>query len=125
MKKFLPVLVFAVGLMIKAVTVFGAESSSKVVTKTKILKPNKVSTASNQVAEEESNKEGQGKDSSEMRIQNNITFGQVSGPVDNNNNKATNTGTSSTAEIKGTQSNGVGLSLIPRSEEHTSELQSH
>lgn len=120
MKKFLLVLVFAVGFVIKASAVFGAETAT--VTKApaeKSIKTQEQSTTQLQpkVSQPQLEKTEEATElndrSSEMKIQNNITFGQVTNPGERG---AVNNGNAvaSTAEVKQSSStNTVGISLIP------------
>jgi hypothetical protein len=82
MKKFLWVLLFAVSFFIKAVTVFGAEASKTSKTKAKELKPANVKVMTSETDSDESQSSEGESNASEMKIQNNITFGQVSSPID-------------------------------------------
>ncbi len=129
MKKFLLVLVFAVSFVIKATTVFGAEVSEE--TKAPAEKPAKakaiVETLVPQTEESDKSTETDG-NSSEMKIQNNITFGQVTSPIEyiHKNDSSGNTlapegerasgknnnSSSMSAEIKSSPST-VGIALIP------------
>lgn len=117
MKKFLLVLVFAVSFVLKASSVFAVDAVNSVKPKTKTLKPAKVMVTNSEAREQETASTNDEGDSSEMRIQNNITFGQVSGPVDNNNNKASaspvTSNSNNTSEAKVGSSGAIGISLIP------------
>lgn len=147
MKRFLLVLVFAVSFVLKASMVFGAgakpakepaKETTKEVTKENIKKPAKVTVTNTQNGVKDS-AEAEGSDGagSGMTIQNHITFGQVSSPIDynqrtsspgasaSNDNLSTgaavqtgelNTSAGNSAEIKASgnhSSANVGLSLIP------------
>jgi hypothetical protein len=129
MKKFLWVLLFAVSFFIKAVTVFGAEASKTSKTKAKELKPANVKVMTSETDSDESQSSEGESNASEMKIQNNITFGQVSSPIDyaqradspgnqvntseppqsNKNNKVGNNST----EVQSSQTRNVGIALIP------------
>jgi len=120
MKKFLLVLVFAVSFVIKAATVFGADVTQENLPKEKPVKAkSKVKVEKIKAEEPKTEDIDESTElndrSSEMKIQNNITFGQVTNPnggesvpVKNSNS----TGSSTTGEIKQTH-NTVGLALIP------------
>lgn len=101
MKKFLLVLVFAVSFVLKAATVFGVEKKQ----------PTKQPV---EVKSEVSSEDGEDR-SSEMKIQNNITFGQVSNPgtsAELGSAKGTSLSHQSATELKQSSST-VGISLTP------------
>jgi len=124
MKKFLLILVFALSLVIKAATVFAAGPNESGTENSKNVMPTKVQVSTSEVDSDGSSRDDEDKSASEMRIQNNITFGQVSSPVDHVQRVDSAKGPAeiqakqtpahySGAEIKTGQSSPVGISLIP------------
>lgn len=132
MEKFLLVLVFAVGFVIKASNVLGAEAGNKIQEKpasVEVVKGAKETVAPVVVTNQESDSnlvqpqvdvkelEPKAAKSSDMRIQNNITFGQVTSPIDYKPKTASPGGEasssqSSSAEVKNSNAS-TPISISP------------